>query len=262
MTFSIGTIQRLSVHLHKQEGRMNEAMNKLSTGRSSKFTANRAIADKLQLQAHGIAQGALNAVNNSARINQSFATLDQGMDLMGSMADLAVRANDGSLSDADRQSLQAEFSQLHDQLNSSLGSASYNGKEVLKGETVSLQTDIAQSYQDADSQPILNALSGADISTQAGASAALDKLYEGAQQMQLQGGNLAAASESMTRATDRAMGHAAHLEDAAWSIGDANLAQDIAEFVAASTAHNTTLAVLHAHNTQLLNSASTLLRNF
>jgi len=83
-----------------------------------------------------------NTENAVSYLKTSDGFLQSMQDSVGRMQELAVAANDGTKSDADRQLLSLEFNQLKEGINSITGGSSpagsFNGKALFQGDSISL----------------------------------------------------------------------------------------------------------------------------
>ncbi|RMD84151.1 MAG: hypothetical protein D6820_01465 [Lentisphaerae bacterium] len=128
------------------------------------------------------------SVTAMANQNVSFATsrsqvvdayLQQGQNVVTRLRELAVQSADGTLSDADREAIQAEAGQLLEHLDAQYRDGEFNGQKVLQGGAV----DVAVS-PDGDAMTLQNGnlsradlgIDNLDLSTAEGAQQAIDAL--------------------------------------------------------------------------------------
>jgi flagellin-like hook-associated protein FlgL len=253
----LSSLNRLNTHRMHQELRMHSAATRLLAG-SNTQSVSHPIADKLHVEAKGLAQGVVNSTLNSARLSKEASALDEGEATLDELRDLASQATLAGLTDADRAALNEEFNANLAHLRRELGQSSFNGKPILDGSTITVRTDHSQSFRSANGQTVLDILEGVDISSPDAAAEALKHLDTASSALQVERGQLNAAQAGMERAAERALSQASHVEEAAWSIGASDLAHDVAEFVAASSAHSAAVAVINAHNSQMLDAVKLL----
>lgn len=184
------------------------AMKRVSSGRklvnASDAPADMAMVSRMSSLISREDAAISNAGNAVSYIQNADSQMQGVSNMMGRMQELAIQANDGTKSDQDRAALQAEFEQLQSNISSvTSGSsplASYNGKATLQGDPVSIQTgpdagqetvissgDLSSSSttvvgDDSGGNPVTwgDVLSpaGMNISSQAGAADALQKLSQ------------------------------------------------------------------------------------
>ncbi len=124
--------------LMKSSNSLATTMERLSSGlrvNSAKDdAAGLAIADRMNSQIRGMGVAVRNA-NDGISLSQ---TAESGMgemtETLQRMRDLGIQAaNTGAVSDTDRDKLQAEFSQLNDELTRIVKNTEFNGKKILNG---------------------------------------------------------------------------------------------------------------------------------
>ncbi|WP_341582244.1 flagellin domain-containing protein [Marinobacter metalliresistant] len=174
--------------LNKSQSLSNQALERLSSGlriNSAKDdAAGLAISTKFDVQIRGLNQAQRNANDGISMAQTAEGGLDQTVDNLQRMRELAVQAANGSLSNDDRVLLQAEVSQRISEITRISDETTFNGQNVLDGSlsnSVTFQVG-AESGQvikvdfstNADAATL--GVGGVDIGTVAGASAALDTI--------------------------------------------------------------------------------------
>ena len=110
---------------------LEQSMERLSTGKrinsASDDAAGLAIASSLTSQIKGATQAIRNANDGISLAQTADGTLDETTNILQRLRELAVQSASGTYSDGDRTNLQAEVSQLTEQLSSSLTQANFNG---------------------------------------------------------------------------------------------------------------------------------------
>lgn len=91
------------------------------------------------------------------------------------LRELALQASNGTLSDADREAINAEAQQLIEQIGDVGENTEFNGTQLLNGSTpaIDLGTEGGVQVNLPESTPASLGINGIDLSTQAGAQAAL-----------------------------------------------------------------------------------------
>jgi len=109
-------------------------------------------------------------------------------------------AGNGALTDSDRVALQEEVSQLQTQISETFENATFAGKPLFDGEQVSFQVgpdaNTTQSVTPSDGG-IASVIAGIDISTQAGAQAAIDISDQAAEEINAQRAELGAFQNTL-----------------------------------------------------------------
>ncbi len=200
-------------------GRSQDAINISDSGRISRAAA---------VAQAGVSNGQL----NHAKANVAADSLDQVGQVLERMQGLALRASSGDLNAGDRQVLNTEAQALTTELGEILDNTKFNGKALFDGATSTAKVDGQVTTTNADGAAIKNPLAGIDLSTQAGAQAAVGQVADAQAALALEQTKVATGAARMGRATRLAQGKASHLSEAASSIGSANIAKEVANFVA------------------------------
>ena len=113
------------------------SMQRLSSGlrvNSAKDdAAGLAISERFSSQAKGLTVGARNANDGISLAQTAEGALGKVGDMLQRMRELAVQASNATNSKADREALQAEVSQLTDEVDRIAKQTTFNGKKVLDG---------------------------------------------------------------------------------------------------------------------------------
>jgi len=123
-------------------------MERLSTGlriNSAKDdAAGLAISNRMTAQIRGFAVAIRNSNDGISMAQTAEGALGQVGDMLQRMRELAVQAGNGAMSDADRQSLQLEVSQMKQQINNVATTTNHNNIKLLDGSAgkVKLQTGV------------------------------------------------------------------------------------------------------------------------
>ncbi|MDR7379544.1 flagellin [Rhodoferax ferrireducens] len=113
------------------------SMQRLSSGlrvNSAKDdAAGLAISERMSTQVRGLTVGARNANDGISLAQTAEGALGKVGDMLQRMRELAVQASNATNSKADRAALQAEVSQLTDEVDRIAKQTSFNGKKILDG---------------------------------------------------------------------------------------------------------------------------------
>jgi len=117
---------------------LQTAMERLSSGlrvNSAKDdAAGLAISNRMTSQIRGMTVAQRNANDGISVAQVAEGSLQTVTDTLQRMRDLAVQAaNDGGLSDGDKDKLATEFNSLREEINRIIENTDYNGKKVLNG---------------------------------------------------------------------------------------------------------------------------------
>ena len=116
---------------------LNKSMQRLSSGlriNSAKDdAAGLAISDRMTSQIRGLNQAVRNTNDGISLAQTAEGALQETTNNLQRMRELAVQASNGTLSDADRTSLNAEYSELVAEVDRISGTTTFNGIKLLDG---------------------------------------------------------------------------------------------------------------------------------
>ncbi|WP_214766813.1 MULTISPECIES: flagellin [unclassified Exiguobacterium] len=208
-----------------------KAMEKLSSGlrinRAGDDAAGLAISEKMRGQVRGLEQASRNAQDGISLIQTAEGGLNEVHSILQRQRELAVQSSNDTNVAADRTALKDEFDQLSSEIGRIKDNTTFNTKQLLDGSDANgkihvgadaTQTiDIDFTTAGVDLSAVSTAVSGLDISTQAGADGAITTVqtqiesvssgrsYLGALQNRLEHtiNNLNNASENLTASESR-----------------------------------------------------------
>ena len=124
-------------NLNQSQSSLATSMQRLSSGlrvNSAKDdAAGLAIAERMNTQVRGLNVAARNANDGISLAQTAEGALGKVGDMLQRMRELAVQAANASNSAEDRKALQAEVTQLRDEIDRVAKGASFNGKKLLDG---------------------------------------------------------------------------------------------------------------------------------
>ena len=152
-------------------------------------------------------------------------------DAVSRIRELAVQAANGTLSDDQRQALNAEAQQLLEEIDTTAQNTEFNGLRPLDGSTGTVTLDAAGDLDIQFSESTVDSLglNGLDISTQAGASAALATTDAALDQINQNRSALGAQENALASAADQRSQQSLNLREAESRIRDLEVAQAFVE---------------------------------
>lgn len=124
-------------NLGSSQADLNKSMQRLSSGlriNSAKDdAAGLAISDRMTAQIRGLNQAARNANDGISLAQTAEGALQESTNILQRMRELAVQSANDTNTASDRTSLQAEVSQLQEELNRIAETTQFNGKDLLDG---------------------------------------------------------------------------------------------------------------------------------
>jgi len=123
--------------------RMAKAMERLSSGyrinRGADDAAGLAISEKLRSQIRGLAQAQRNAQDGVSLVQTAEGSLTEVHNMLQRVRELAVQYQNGTLSATDQSAIEAEVTQLSNEISRIGTSAKFNGKAILEGAVFTFQ---------------------------------------------------------------------------------------------------------------------------
>ena len=136
--------------LAKNERAMNEAMERLSTGKrinnAGDDAAGLAISSRMTSQIEGLEQAARNANDAISMIQTADGALTEITSILQRMRELTVQASSATNSATDITALATEFTGLRDEVSNIVSYTTWNGRTLLDG-TVDGAADDIVSFQ-------------------------------------------------------------------------------------------------------------------
>jgi flagellin len=124
-------------NLGKSQGQLNNSMQRLSSGlriNSAKDdAAGLAISDRMTAQIRGLNQASRNANDGISMAQTAEGALQETTNILQRMREIAVQASNGTNTTADRSSLDAEVSQLMEEVGRIASTTAFNGQTLLNG---------------------------------------------------------------------------------------------------------------------------------
>ena len=152
-------------------------------------------------------------------------------DAVSRIRELAIQAANGTLSDDQRQALNAEAQQLVQEIDNTARNTEFNGLRPLDGSTGTVTLDAEGSLEVNFSESTVDSLglTDIDISTQAGASAALATADAALDRINENRSAIGAQQNALASAADQRSIRSLNLRDAESRIRDLDVAQAFIE---------------------------------
>jgi flagellin len=121
----------LRKNTNKAADHLNNAAEGLKIKGAGDSAAEYSISERMRCKMHGLDQALSNAQTSNNVLKRAAGAVDDQLDLMKRVNDIAIQAADGSRNDNDRATLQKDLSQMLDQVNKIAQETSYNGYQLL-----------------------------------------------------------------------------------------------------------------------------------
>ena len=211
-------------------GRLTNNLEQLSSAlrinRASDDAAGLAIAERFRTQVRQF-NAEINALQSGiSAIEIAEGGLESQQDAVGRLRELAVQAANGTLSDQQRQAINAEAQQLLQEIDATAGNTEFNDRALLDGSnpSLTLETSGNTTIQFQESTVDSLGLSGLDLSTQAGAQSAIDALDDAGEQISSNRADLGAQSSRLQSAIATREEGSENIQSAESRIRDLDLA--------------------------------------
>ncbi|MEH6393556.1 flagellin N-terminal helical domain-containing protein [Pseudoalteromonas sp.] len=222
--------------LNQTQQTSNKLAEQLATGKKVNSAADDAAAlqiiDRLISQQDGYGQAVRNAYDGISYSQVTESSLSGVNDAVSRIRELSIQAGSGALNDSDRAALQEEVVQLQSQITETFENASFGGKPLFDGQPVSFQVgpdaNTTQTTTPSDGS-FASVISTIDISTQAGAQAAIDISDQAAEEINGQRAELGAFQNTLASTIKRLGTQQTNIAASQSRIQDTDYAQAISQ---------------------------------
>jgi len=222
---------------------LQQAMERLSTGKrinsAADDAAGLAISTKMTSEIRGLNAAIRNANDGISVTQVAEGAMGEVSNILQRMRELAVQASSGTVSDTDRTGIQAEVSQLKQQITAIAGRTTFNGISLLNGSAsitggtgtkVTIQTgnnsgetvDVEIKAMDLTTL----GLASIDFSTQSGADSALATLNTAMDTVSASRATLGGVQSRLNTTVDSLTSQVTNLTDARSRIEDADFSEE------------------------------------
>ncbi len=199
----ITSASNINIKLNQSLKSLDKSSSRLASGKrinsATDDAAGLAIASALESKASLRDVASRNAGYAQSATEIASSAIGQISDISIRLSELAAQAANGTLSDDQRSSLQAEYSALQDEASRIAQTTEFNGVNVLSGSSTTYQVGTdgsGNSSLQTEGSGVSSILAGlpSDISTQSAAQSALDGLQNTLTSLSQQQGQLGAIS--------------------------------------------------------------------
>jgi flagellin len=229
--------------LNQTLNKLSESFSRLSTGsrlnKASSDPAGQAIASALESVIVQVGQASRNVGDALSAVSIADGAAEQVQSLNIRLQELATQSANGTLSDSDRSALQAEYSSTVQEIQRIAETTQFNGTNLLDGTSLSIQVGVDNSSNSnlnvggLNIKEMASSLASQDISTQAGAQAALDAAQTFSDTLSSQRSSSLGAAQARLDSIDSSLSAKRQADQEALSrIEDADYAEEIAQATA------------------------------
>jgi flagellin len=233
------------------------AMARLSSGKrinsAKDDAAGLAIATRMDAKVRGLRQAIRNANDGISLAQTAEGAMSESSNILVRMRELAVQAASGTATTTDRTALQTEVTQLISQIDDISSRSDFNGTALLDGTAaIDIQTGVNSgetvNITIADLSSTGLGVAALDLSTAAGASAALATLDTGIQTVADQRANLGAVQNRLDSAVNTLTSTVTNLTESKSRIEDADFSVETTKLASAQILAQASTAMLAQAN--------------
>ena len=217
-----------------------KSSEKLSSGykinRAGDDAAGLAISEKMRNQIRGLNKASANAQDGISLIQTAEGAMNEAHSILQRMSELAVQAaNDTNSTDVDKPALQKEVTQLISELGRIRSTTQFNKMDLLTGafSNKKLQVGANKGHEMTITITDLNttaAVSGVNISTQAGAAGAISTVQKAINDLSTSRANLGAIQNRLEHTVANLDVAAENTTSAESRIRDVDMAAEMVEY--------------------------------
>ncbi len=274
--FNPSITSRLLNSITRNQSGLQSSLSKVASGKrlinASVDPAGLAVSEKLRSDLAALSQAIKNTDASAGFLNVAEAGLSSISDLLIRGRELASQAASGTLGNTERQAINQEFQQIVAEIDRVSQSTQFNGQNLLNGDLapsappVEIQVGIGGTANDRIALNVIAAtdsatlgIAGLDLSTAAGAQAALAPLDVAQQTVLVTRSNAAALAGRLESVVAASRSACVELTDAQSRIADADLVQEISDLGNALLRLETSIRALAIQNRQSADNVGRLL---
>ncbi|MFW5962098.1 MAG: flagellin [bacterium] len=246
-------VSALNAHrnLNSTQNSLDKTMERLSSGfrinRAADDAAGLAISEKMRAQVTGLNQSVRNAQDGISLIQTAEGALTETHSMLNRMRELAVQAaNDTNDDGDDRAALQAEYTQLEEEINRVATNTEFNGKALLNGDLAeaddalvfhiganegqAIKVNVADMQTTALADDGTDTLATTSIATQEDANDAVEFIDDAIKEVSTQRASLGAYQNRLEHTVSNLNVTKENLQAAESRIRDADMAEEMMDF--------------------------------
>ena len=242
----------------KAEMGLSKAIERLSTGRrinsAADDAAGNSIATRMTSQIRGLNQAVRNSNDGISLAQTAEGGMNEIVNMLQRMRELAVQSASGTLQDTDRVNLQAEVSELILQIGDVAARTNFNGVALLDGTnaTVAVQTGsaaaetVSVALTDVDAAAL--GVAALTVGTAAGATTALTTLGTALDTISTAQATLGAAQNRLQATVSSLVNRVTNLTESRSRIQDADFSEESTQLAKSQILSQASTAMLAQAN--------------
>lgn len=257
-TSALGSQRYLSLVTARLDGNFQRLASGLRIATASDDPAGLGISERMRAQVRSLGQASRNGQDGVSLVQTAEGALNEVNSNLIRMRELAIAAANGTYSTADRQTLDAEFTLLVQEVDRIATATQFNGVDVLNTPTgtVSIQIGsesgdtIVLDLADTTSSALGITGSGFAIDTVSSAQGVLDTIDTAIDSLVITRGNLGAAQNRLESAIRSIENAQEKLSAAESRIRDVDVARETADLTRNSIVQQAAVSILAQANAQ------------
>jgi flagellin len=241
-------------------GRLQGNFARLSSGMRIATAADDAaglgISERMRAQVRSFTVASRNAQDGVSLVQTAEGAHQEVSNNLTRMRELAVQASNGTLTTADRATLDTEFQALVTEIDRVSSQTTFNGVNLLDGTTTALNVQVGTDAGEtiglslADTTSTGLSIGGADVTTAANAASALSTIDSAIDSVTTARGTLGASQNRLTSAISSILNTRENLSAAESRIRDVDVAIETADLTRNSILQQAAVSVLSQANVQ------------
>ncbi len=256
-----GNTKNLGMSGLRNRNSLHKSMERISTGKSinraSDNAAGLSISENLRTQIRGSSQAQRNTLDGLSMLRTADGAAGEVNSMLQRQRELATQARNGTMNDNDRSALNDEYQQLSSEINRIAESTSFNGQKLTNGSdlgdgTAELQVGANEgdtiSVSAVDFRTATLGTAGGDISTAAGAEAAIGLADTGISTLSGQRSNIGALSNRLESTVNNLINNEINTQEAESMIRDLDMAAGVSDLTRDQILNQTSTKALSTFN--------------
>lgn len=263
----LGILRNMNMH----NSQIMRSMERLSSGmrinRAADDPSGLAISEKMRAQIRGLSMAARNIQDGISLFNTAEGALNETHAILQRMRELSIQAANGTLTDADRESLDLEFQELKKEIQRTSKDTQFNTLPLLDGSRTSLKiqagANAGQSIEFSIGDMGIDAIGLTDtsIATQADANAAIGELDDAIRMVSIERSKMGAYVNRLEHAYNNTLVMEENLTAAESRIRDTDIAKEMMALTKANIFFQASQYVLALHMQQAYSVLNLLRQN-
>ncbi len=225
-----------------------------------------AMSEKFRARIQGLRESARNIGQAQNMLNVASGVTETTGGALERMRELAVQGASGTLSTAERASIQQEFSQLQDTLSDTAETTEFNGLDLADGSTASVSVQVGPDAGDSYEVALADLSAGTlgvdagsvDVTTQAGAESAIGAIDNALDQVHSHASAYGAAYNRLGSSYASMQDELENMVESESRIRDVDFAEATAEAARNEVMKNAGIAVMVQSNSDSMTAARLL----